>query len=163
MGRYKVTAETPLVTDDELKRLVDDYVAAARLAAEVGFDFVDVKACHGYLLHEFLSPLSNQRNDAYGGPFENRIRALVEVVRSVRRRWPDRLPLFVRISATDWADGGWEIEQSVELARRLALLDVRPGRLLLGRACARREDPDRSRLPDAIRRANPPGGIGEAF
>jgi 2,4-dienoyl-CoA reductase-like NADH-dependent reductase (Old Yellow Enzyme family) len=81
---------------------------------------LELHAAHGYLLHEFLSPLSNQRSDQYGGSFDNRIRALLEAVRSVRARWPERLPLFVRISATDWADGGWDIGQSVELARRLA-------------------------------------------
>jgi 2,4-dienoyl-CoA reductase-like NADH-dependent reductase (Old Yellow Enzyme family) len=80
---------------------------------------IEVHAAHGYLLHEFLSPLSNTRADAYGGSFENRIRLCLEVVDAVRREWPDSLPVFVRISATDWTPGGWDVEQSVELARRL--------------------------------------------
>ena len=120
-----------------IARIVRAFGDAAERALRAGFRVLEIHSAHGYLLHEFLSPLSNQRNDAYGGPFENRIRALIEVVRSVRRRWPDRLPLFVRVSATDWADGGWEIEQSVELARRLAqegvdLIDCSSGGLVFG-------------------------------
>jgi 2,4-dienoyl-CoA reductase-like NADH-dependent reductase (Old Yellow Enzyme family) len=84
-----------------------------------GFDFIEIHAAHGYLLHEFLSPLSNQRTDKYGGSFENRTRLLIEVVDAVRKVWPERLPLFVRISATDWADGGWDIDESVQLAGTL--------------------------------------------
>jgi 2,4-dienoyl-CoA reductase-like NADH-dependent reductase (Old Yellow Enzyme family) len=95
------------------------FAAAARRALAAGFDVVEIHSAHGYLLHEFLSPLSNQRTDAYGGSFENRIRLLVETVDAVRGVWPAELPLFVRISATDWTDGGWEIEQSVALARVL--------------------------------------------
>jgi 2,4-dienoyl-CoA reductase-like NADH-dependent reductase (Old Yellow Enzyme family) len=92
---------------------------AARRALAAGFDFVEVHAAHGYLLHEFLSPLSNLRTDNYGGSFENRIRLVLEVVDAVRSVWPERLPLFVRISATDWAEGGWNPDESVELARLL--------------------------------------------
>jgi 2,4-dienoyl-CoA reductase-like NADH-dependent reductase (Old Yellow Enzyme family) len=92
---------------------------AARIALEAGFDLVEIHAAHGYLLHEFLSPLSNLRTDRYGGSFENRIRLLLEVVDAVRSVWPDRLPLFVRISATDWAEGGWNADESVALARVL--------------------------------------------
>src|SRR5205823_3633294 len=98
---------------------------------------IELHAAHGYLLHEFLSPLANRRRDAYGGSFENRIRVLLETVGAVRARWPERLPLFVRISATDWAEGGWDVEQSVELSRRLAregvdLIDCSSGGLLPG-------------------------------
>jgi 2,4-dienoyl-CoA reductase-like NADH-dependent reductase (Old Yellow Enzyme family) len=93
---------------------------AAERALRAGFRAIELHAAHGYLLHEFLSPLSNRRTDQYGGSFDNRIRALLETVRAVRERWPERLPLFVRISATDWTEGGWEIGQSVELSRRLA-------------------------------------------
>jgi 2,4-dienoyl-CoA reductase-like NADH-dependent reductase (Old Yellow Enzyme family) len=92
---------------------------AARRALEAGFDFVEIHAAHGYLLHEFLSPLSNLRTDNYGGSFDNRIRLLLEVVDAVRSVWPERLPLFVRISATDWAEGGWNPDESVALARQL--------------------------------------------
>ncbi|MDH4065429.1 MAG: NADH:flavin oxidoreductase/NADH oxidase, partial [Acidobacteriota bacterium] len=93
--------------------------AAARARA-IGFDVVEVHAAHGYLLHEFLSPLSNTRTDEYGGAFDHRIRLCLEVVQAVREVWPEQLPVFVRISATDWTEGGWDVEQSVELARRLA-------------------------------------------
>jgi len=80
---------------------------------------VEIHAAHGYLIHEFLSPLSNQRTDAYGNSFENRTRILREIVTAVRGSWPERAPLFIRISATDWIDGGWDVQQSVELARQL--------------------------------------------
>jgi 2,4-dienoyl-CoA reductase-like NADH-dependent reductase (Old Yellow Enzyme family) len=102
-----------------IKAVVDGFRHAARRALEAGFDFVEIHAAHGYLLHEFLSPLANHRTDAYGGSFDNRIRFALEVVDAVRREWPERLPLFVRISATDWADGGWNPDESVELAKRL--------------------------------------------
>ena len=99
--------------------VVEAFRNAARRALGAGFDFVEIHAAHGYLLHEFLSPLSNRRTDNYGGSFDNRIRMLLEVVDAVRQVWPDRLPLLVRISATDWAEGGWNADDSVELARRL--------------------------------------------
>jgi 2,4-dienoyl-CoA reductase-like NADH-dependent reductase (Old Yellow Enzyme family) len=92
---------------------------AASRALAAGFEVAEIHAAHGYLLHEFLSPISNTRQDAYGGSFDNRIRFCLEVVDAVRAIWPDRLPVFVRISATDWVDGGWDIDQSIELARRL--------------------------------------------
>jgi len=107
---------------------IGDVVAAFRKAAEralaAGFQIVEIHAAHGYLLHEFLSPLSNHRTDDYGGSFDRRTHLLRQVVTAVRTVWPERLPLMVRISATDWADGGWDIEQSIELARRLKLLGV---------------------------------------
>ncbi|MGO9471844.1 MAG: hypothetical protein ACLPWS_00225, partial [Rhodomicrobium sp.] len=97
-----------------------------------GFRAIEIHAAHGYLLHEFLSPLSNQRTDGYGGVFENRTRFLRDTVAAVRKVLPDRCPLFVRISATDWSEGGWDIEQSVMLARELKslgtdLIDVSSG------------------------------------
>src|SRR6266436_3440865 len=104
---------------DGIKNIVSAFAAAARRACEAGFRVIEIHAAHGYLIHEFLSPLSNQRTDAYGGSFENRTRILRETVATVRGAWPERAPLFVRISATDWIDGGWDIEQSVELARQL--------------------------------------------
>jgi 2,4-dienoyl-CoA reductase-like NADH-dependent reductase (Old Yellow Enzyme family) len=115
-----------------IRKVVGDFGTAARRAVEADFDFIEIHAAHGYLLHEFLSPLTNQRTDDYGGPFENRVRAFGEVVDAVRATLPDNLPLFVRISATDWADGGWEIEQSVRLAGLLKqhgvdLIDVSSG------------------------------------
>src|SRR5882672_5200677 len=100
------------------------HAEAACRAGDAGFCVVEIHAAHGYLLHEFLSPFSNRRQDRYGGSFENRTRLLCEVVSAVRKVWPERLPLFVRISATDWEAGGWDLEQSVELARQLKSLGV---------------------------------------
>ena len=105
-----------------IARVKEAFAAAARRALAAGFDVVELHAAHGYLLHEFLSPLSNKRGDEYGGSFENRVRLLVETVDAVRAVLPAGMPLFVRISATDWADGiggGWDVDQSVELARVL--------------------------------------------
>src|SRR4029434_4277093 len=104
---------------DGIQSVVSAFAAAARRACEAGFRVIEIHAAHGYLIHEFLSPLSNQRRDAYGGSFENRTRILREVVTAVRSTWPERAPLFVRISATDWIEGGWDIQQSIELARQL--------------------------------------------
>jgi len=109
---------------DGIQNIVSAFAAAARRACEAGFRVIEIHAAHGYLIQEFLSPLSNQRTDAYGGSFENRTRVLREIVAAVRGSWPERAPLFVRISATDWIDGGWDIEQSVELARQLKELGV---------------------------------------
>jgi 2,4-dienoyl-CoA reductase-like NADH-dependent reductase (Old Yellow Enzyme family) len=108
------------LTIDEIAQVTRAFAVAARRALAAGFDVVEVHAAHGYLLHEFLSPVSNTRTDAYGGSFDHRIRFCLEVVDAVRAVWPGHLPVFVRISATDWVDGGWDIEQSIELARRLA-------------------------------------------
>ncbi|MGA3015587.1 MAG: NADH:flavin oxidoreductase/NADH oxidase [Bryobacteraceae bacterium] len=108
----------------EIRGIVDAFVAAARRALRAGFQVAEIHAAHGYLVHEFLSPLSNQRTDEYGGAFENRIRLAREVAEAVRAVWPAGLPLFVRISATDWAPGGWDIDESVELARRLKAVGV---------------------------------------
>jgi 2,4-dienoyl-CoA reductase-like NADH-dependent reductase (Old Yellow Enzyme family) len=107
-----------------IQNVVSAFAAAARRACEAGFRVIEIHAAHGYLIHEFLSPLSNQRTDAYGGSFENRTRILREIVAAVRGSWPEGAPLFVRISATDWIEGGWDIQQSVELARQLKELGV---------------------------------------
>ncbi len=107
-----------------LHEVVAAFVAAARRALVAGFQVVEIHAAHGYLLHQFLSPLANRRDDAYGGDLEGRCRLVLEVVEGVRGVWPAELPLLVRISATDWAEGGWDPEQSVELARRLGPLGV---------------------------------------
>ncbi|MES2124264.1 MAG: NADH:flavin oxidoreductase/NADH oxidase, partial [Gemmatimonadota bacterium] len=115
-----------------IAHVIGGFQAAARRALRAGFKVLEVHAAHGYLLHEFLSPLSNQRTDQYGGSLENRMRLTLEVVRAVRSVVPDSTPLFVRISATDWAEGGWDLPQSVELARQLRaggvdLIDVSTG------------------------------------
>lgn len=120
---------------------IDDIIRAFRLAArralEAGFQVLEIHAAHGYLLHSFLSPLSNQREDAYGGSLENRIRLLLEVVEAIRKVWPAELPLLVRISATDWVEGGWDLEQSCALAsvlepRGVDLIDCSSGGTLPG-------------------------------
>ena len=107
------------LTVAQIQEVVRAFAAAAARSLDAGFQVVEIHAAHGYLLHEFLSPLSNVRTDAYGGSFDNRTRLLTEVVHAVRAVWPERLPLFVRVSATDWVEGGWTIEDTVELARRL--------------------------------------------
>ena len=108
----------------DLAATTQAFAAAAARARAAGFQVVEIHAAHGYLLHEFLSPLSNQRTDDYGGSFENRTRLVREVVEAIRKVWPEHLPLFTRISATDWTEGGWDLEQSIELARRLKALGV---------------------------------------
>jgi 2,4-dienoyl-CoA reductase-like NADH-dependent reductase (Old Yellow Enzyme family) len=122
---------------DEVRGVVAAFAAAARRARRAGFRVVELHAAHGYLLHQFLSPLSNRRPDAYGGSFDNRVRLTLEVAAAVRAEWPDDLPVFARVSATDWADGGWDEEQTVELARRLGaagvdLVDCSTGGLVPG-------------------------------
>ena len=102
-----------------IAEVVTAFAAAAARALAAGFEVIEIHAAHGYLVHEFLSPVSNRREDGYGGGFDNRTRLAREIVRAVRASWPERLPLFIRISSTDWVEGGWDIEQSVELARAL--------------------------------------------
>ena len=109
---------------DEIKRIRDAFAQAAQRAQAAGAKVIEIHAAHGYLIHSFLSPLSNRRTDSYGGSFENRIRFLSETVTAVRRVWPEEYPLFVRISATDWVEDGWAIEDSIRLARELYSLGV---------------------------------------
>jgi 2,4-dienoyl-CoA reductase-like NADH-dependent reductase (Old Yellow Enzyme family) len=122
---FNATDAAPHALDvHEIGDVVADFAAATQRALEAGFRVVELHAAHGYLLHQFLSPLVNERTDAYGGSFENRTRLVRDVVRAVRDVLPDSVPLFVRISATDWADGGWDLESSVRLARDLRGLGV---------------------------------------
>jgi 2,4-dienoyl-CoA reductase-like NADH-dependent reductase (Old Yellow Enzyme family) len=107
-----------------IQKIIKDFTAAATRAQQAGFQVIEIHSAHGYVLHEFLSPLANHRTDSYGGSFENRTRLLLEVVSAVRRVWPVCYPLFVRISASDWVPGGWDIEQSVALAELLGPLGV---------------------------------------
>jgi 2,4-dienoyl-CoA reductase-like NADH-dependent reductase (Old Yellow Enzyme family) len=121
----------------EIDGVVCDFEAAAGRALKAGFQVVEIHAAHGYLLHEFVSPLSNIRKDEYGGHFENRIRIVLRVAKIIRDFWPAENPVFVRISATDWKEGGWDLEQSVELCSRLKelgvdLIDVSSGGLVPG-------------------------------
>ena len=126
----------PHALDPEgIRGVVRAFTAAARRAQAAGFRAIEIHAAHGYLLHQFLSPLSNRREDAYGTSFDGRTRLLREVVQAVRAEWPETLPLLVRISATDWAPGGWDVEQSVEVCRVLRglgvdLVDVSSGGLV---------------------------------
>ena len=103
----------------EIQGVQTAFRSGAKRALAAGFEWLEIHAAHGYLIHSFYSPLSNQRSDEYGGSFENRIRFFLETVQSIRQVWPERLPLTVRISGTDWTEGGWTVEESVELARRL--------------------------------------------
>jgi len=107
-----------------IARIRDAFGTAARRALDAGYAVAEIHAAHGYLLHEFLSPLSNRRTDEYGGSFDNRIRIVCETVAAVRTVWPDTLPLVLRVSATDWVEGGWTIDETVELARRVGDLGV---------------------------------------
>ncbi|MCX5906627.1 MAG: NADH:flavin oxidoreductase/NADH oxidase [Deltaproteobacteria bacterium] len=122
---FKETYPVPReMSSGDLREVVSQFAAGARRSLEAGFKVIEIHMAHGYLLHEFLSPLSNQRNDEYGGPLENRVRFPLEVARAVRENWPGDLPLFVRISCTDWVDGGWDLPQSIELSRRLKEIGV---------------------------------------
>ena len=112
------------LTEEGIQEITTAFVQAAGRAQLAGFQVAEVHAAHGYLLHQFLSPLSNRRSDRYGGSFDNRIRLLREVVTAVRNVWPEHLPLLLRISATDWVEGGWDLEQSLELVRQLIPLGV---------------------------------------
>lgn len=107
------------LTVEGIQAVVRSFAEAAGRAREAGFRVIEIHAAHGYLISEFLWPLANHRTDEYGGSFDNRIRLLLEVVRAVRGVWPERAPLFVRISCTDWVEGGWTLDESVELARHL--------------------------------------------
>lgn len=117
---FREEEEAPLaLSAADIRQVTADFGAAAARALTAGFKVIELHAAHGYLIHQFLSPLSNQRDDAYGGSLENRIRFLVEITEAVRTVWPEDLPLFVRISATDWKENGWDVESSVQLARIL--------------------------------------------
>jgi 2,4-dienoyl-CoA reductase-like NADH-dependent reductase (Old Yellow Enzyme family) len=144
-GGWQAVAPSPLGYADwptpkelsvlDIAGVVRAFADAAVRADAAGFDVVELHAAHGYLLHQFLSPLTNQRADGYGGDLAGRARIVLEVVDAVRAVWPDDKPVFVRVSATDWADGGWDVEQTVELGRMLVghgvdLIDVSSGGLV---------------------------------
>lgn len=117
-------AEPRALTTDEVAAVPGRFAAAAARAERAGFDVVEIHAAHGYLLHQFLSPLTNTRTDAYGGSYENRTRLVKEVVVAVRAAWPERKPLLLRLSATDWCDGGWDLDDSVRLVAEVGPLGV---------------------------------------
>lgn len=130
---FSETDKTPIALDKiGIKKVISDFKMAALRALKADFKVVEIHAAHGYLIHQFLSPLSNHRTDNYGGSFENRIRLLLEIIKAIKTVWPENLPLFVRISATDWAEGGWSIEESVKLstllkAKGIDLIDCSSG------------------------------------
>jgi len=117
----QLAAEPPPAALDApgIARITREFVAAAERAARLGLDALEIHCAHGYLLHEFLSPISNHRHDAFGGSFEHRVRLPLEIFAAVREAWPEAKPMGVRISATDWVDGGWTIDDSIALAERL--------------------------------------------
>jgi 2,4-dienoyl-CoA reductase-like NADH-dependent reductase (Old Yellow Enzyme family) len=122
---FRAGESVPLeLSKPEIGAIVNAFGAAARRAHAAGFQVLEIHGAHGYLMNEFLSPLSNRRTDEYGGTFENRTRFALEVVKEVRAAWPEDLPLFMRISATDWVDGGWTVDDSVALATRVRSLGV---------------------------------------
>ena len=117
---FSSTSPVPRALDTaEIRGIVDSFRDAAIRAHNAGFDLIELHGSHGYLIHEFLSPLTNTRTDRYGGSFDNRIRLCLEVVDAVREVWPERAPVWLRISATDWVPGGWDVDEAVELARRV--------------------------------------------
>ncbi|MGI8468187.1 MAG: NADH:flavin oxidoreductase/NADH oxidase [Pyrinomonadaceae bacterium] len=112
------------MTKKDIEKAMNDFAAAARRSVEAGFEVIEIHAAHGYLFHEFLSPLSNKRSDEYGGSLEDRMRFPLESARKIRAAVPDELPVFVRISATDWTAGGWDLEQSIEFCKRLKEIGI---------------------------------------
>ncbi len=147
-GGWEIVAPSPIpfvdgdppphaLDESEIQAIVEAFAAAAKRAIQAGFRVIELHNAHGYLLHEFLSPLSNKRADRYGGSLENRMRASLEVVAALRSVMPADMPLFTRISATDWVDGGWDLPQSIELAKALKpagvdLMDCSSGALVRG-------------------------------
>ncbi len=122
---FKEGTQSPLALSIAgIEKIIDDFTKAAERALQAGFKLIELHAAHGYLLHEFFSPLSNTRSDAYGGSFENRIRILTDIIKAVQKVWPADLPIIVRISATDWVEGGWEIANSVKLSGVLKELGI---------------------------------------
>jgi len=111
-------------TKEDIQQVIQAFKAAAGRALKAGFQFLEIHGAHGYLIHEFYSPITNKRTDEYGGSFENRIRLLLEVTKAVREIWPQNLPLSVRLSTTDWEEGGWTVDNSVELSKKLKELGV---------------------------------------
>jgi len=134
-GGWKPIAPSPIPFGDgytvpcemngnDVEHVLSQFIEAAKLSLDAGFEVLEIHMAHGYLLHEFLSPLSNKRADRYGGSFRNRVRFPLEVASALRGIWPGNLPLFVRISCTDWVEGGWDLEQSIEFCRSLKDIGV---------------------------------------
>ena len=124
IGFYRVDRAPQELDINGIKKVISDFKTGTIRALKAGYKLIEIHAAHGYLLHEFLSPLSNHRTDNYGGIFQNRTRLLLEIVKEVQSVWPQNLPLFVRISATDWAEKGWDINEAVQLSSILKLYGV---------------------------------------
>jgi 2,4-dienoyl-CoA reductase-like NADH-dependent reductase (Old Yellow Enzyme family) len=135
---FRDTDQPPQPLDKAgIEKVISDFKAATQRAVQAGYQLVELHAAHGYLVHEFLSPLSNRRTDEYGGSFDNRIRILLQILEAVQSVWPAHLPIFVRISATDWAEGGWTEDESVQLAgilkeKGIDLVDCSTGGMVTG-------------------------------
>jgi len=132
---YHENDQNTALNEAGITKVIEDFKSATTRAVVAGYEILELHAAHGYLLHQFLSPLSNKRTDEYGGSFENRIRFTLEILEAVQSVWPVELPIFVRISATDWADGGWNIEESIQLSKILKakgvdVIDVSSGGLV---------------------------------
>ncbi len=134
-GGWEIIAPSPVPFDkgyavphemstNEIEKIADNFISAAERALKSGFKVVEIHMAHGYLLHEFLSPLSNNRKDQYGGDISGRMNLPLKVAKAVRNVWPESLPVFVRISASDWADDGWDLEQSIQLAKELGKIGI---------------------------------------
>lgn len=122
---FREGAIAPHELDDEgIQQVIQDFKEAAARSLKAGFKAIEIHAAHGYLIHEFLSPLSNQRTDLYGGSFDNRIRLLLEIIKSIQLVWPAEYPLLVRISCTDWTEGGWNLIESIKLSKLLKSINV---------------------------------------
>jgi len=134
-GGWEVVAPSAIAFDDDypmpremdaadIEKVIDDFVSAAKRSVNAGFEVIELHAAHGYLLHEFLSPLSNRRTDEYGGDLAGRMKLPLAVAEAVREAVPEHIPIFVRISATDWAEGGWDLEQSIEFSKKLKAIGI---------------------------------------
>ena len=157
----KLPAPTEL-SMDEIAAIVKSFADSAQRAAAAGFQVLELHGAHGYLIHQFLSPHSNARTDQYGGSLENRMRFALEVVKAVRRQWPDELPLFFRVSAPDWLSGdtddprpGWTVNDTIELSHRLKTLGVDLMDVSTGGSAPGRKDSGCARLSSSLRRTCP--------
>ena len=159
IGFGALPAPRPMSLED-VASLVGSFADAARRAAALGIDVIEIHAAHGYLLHQFLSPLSNDRRDDYGGSADGRMRLPIEVAEAVRAAWPEDRPLFVRISTTDWMPGGWDLDQSVALVEKLAAVGVDLIDASSGGLHPEAVMPDERRLPVRHRTATCASGPG---
>ena len=145
------------MTKDDIKRVIGEFAAAAKRVDRIGYDVIELHGAHGYLTHQFLSPLSNQRTDEYGGSTENRMRFALEMYEAVRKAWPEQKPIGMRVSATDWVDGGWTPEETVLLAKELKKRGLDYMDVSTGGLSPAQKIPLSRRLPGAVRREGEEG------